>query len=264
MRARDTIPTARTASLCQKSFKEVLIILLNGKYVSAVTEGRGENLLFLHGYLSCKESFYYQIKYFSRYFKVTAPDFLGFGKSSPIDRPFSVGDYSKWLSLFVKKCGLENAHIVAHSFGARVAFKYLSEMETDSKLVITGGAGLVKERSQRYIRRVKAYRRVKKLFPKFAERHFGSEEYRSLPHLMKESYKLIVNEDLRSCVSKIKNKTLLIYGKDDVVTPADEEGRIFSSLLENGRLEVIDGGHFCFSEHPDEFNGKVFNFLTEK
>ena len=93
MRARDTIPTARTASLCQKSFKEVLIILLNGKYVSAVTEGRGENLLFLHGYLSCKESFYYQIKYFSRYLKVTAPDFLGFGKSSPIDRPFSVGDY---------------------------------------------------------------------------------------------------------------------------------------------------------------------------
>ena len=250
MRARDTIPTARTASLCQKSFKEVLIILLNGKYVSAVTEGRGENLLFLHGYLS--------------YFKVTAPDFLGFGKSSPIDRPFSVGDYSKWLSLFVKKCGLENAHIVAHSFGARVAFKYLSERETDSKLVITGGAGLVKERSQRYIRRVKAYRRVKKLFPKFAERHFGSEEYRSLPPLMKESYKLIVNEDLRACVSKIKNKTLLIYGKDDVVTPADEEGRIFSSLLENGRLEVIDGGHFCFSEHPDEFNGKVFNFLTEK
>lgn len=158
---------------------------------------------------------------------------------------------------------MEDAHIIAHSFGARVAFKYLSENRTQGKLVVTGGAGLVKERSPKYMRRVKAYRRVKKLFPKFAERHFGSKEYRTLSPVMKESYKKIVNEDLKKCVSKTENKTLLIYGADDKVTPADEEGKIFNGLLRNSRLIICEGGHFCFSEYPEKFNMEVYKFLTE-
>lgn len=195
---------------------------------------------------------------------MTAPDILGFGKSSPIDRAYSVDDYAKWLSEFIKKLKLENAHIIAHSFGARVAFKYLSLNPNNNKLVITGGAGLVKARSAQYMRRVKAYRRVKKFFPKFAEKHFGSKEYRTLPPVMKESYKLIVNEDLKDCVSEIGNKTLLLYGRDDTVTPAGEEGETFHSLLRNSELKICDGGHFCFSEYPEQFNEEVYKFLSEQ
>lgn len=219
----------------------------------------------MHGYLSCKESFYYQIKFLSKYFKVTAFDFPGFGKSSQITAAYSVGNYGEWLESFIKSAKLDKPHIIAHSFGARVAFKYLSERpEGAEKLIITGGAGIVKPRSPQYMRRVKAYRRIKKLFPKFAERHFGSKEYRTLPPLMRESYKKIVNEDLKCCAEKIKNRTLLIYGRGDTVTPPDEEGKTFNGLIACSRLEVIDGGHFCFSEHPETFNKLIYGFLTEK
>ena len=218
----------------------------------------------MHGYLSNKESFYYQIKFLSKYFRVTAPDILGFGKSSPLDTPYSVDDYCDWLEAFIKKSKLDRPHILAHSFGARVAFKYLGEREGEAeKLIITGGAGIVKPRSPRYMRRVKAYRRVKKLFPRFAEKHFGSEEYRTLSPLMKESYKLIVNEDLRCSAKNIKNKTLLIYGKGDTVTPPTEAGETFKNLIVGSRLLVLDGGLFCFSEHPDKFNETIYNFLSE-
>ena len=196
---------------------------------------------------------------------MTAPDIVGFGKSSPIDKPYSVDDYCEWLEKFIKKSKLKSPHILAHSFGARVALKYLGGRGGDAdKLIITGGAGIVKPRSPQYMRRVKAYRRVKKLFPKFAEKHFGSEEYRTLPPIMKESYKLIVNEDLREYASKIKNKTLLVYGRDDTVTPPNEEGEVFNNLIVGSRLEILDGGHFCFSEHPDEFNEKICKFLTDE
>ena len=192
MRARVTIPTARTASSWSENC-EVRKILLNGKFISTVCEGEGRDILLLHGYLSNKESFYYQIKFLSKSFKVTAPDIVGFGKSSPIEKPYSVDDYCDWLEHFIKKCRLENPHILAHSFGARVAIKYLGCRGGDAaKLIITGGAGIVKPRSPQYMRRVKAYRRVKKLFPRFAERHFGSPEYRTLPPVMRESYKKIV------------------------------------------------------------------------
>lgn len=187
---------------------------------------------------------------------------MGFGASSRLDGAYSVGDYCDWLDKFIKKANLTRPHIIAHSFGARVALKYLSlNREACEKLVITGGAGIVKARSPRYMRRVKAYRRVKKIFPKLAEKRFGSEEYRTLPPLMRESYKKIVNEDLRECAAKIVQPTLLIYGKNDSVTPPCEEGEIFSKLIRGSRLEIIEGGHFCFSENYGAFNDLISEFL---
>lgn len=233
--------------------------------MSYVRRGEGENVLLLHGYGSRKESFYYQIKFLSQYFCVTAPDFPGFGASEGIESAWAVADYAEWLKSFMGALKLNAPHIIAHSFGARVAIKLLSENAGLAKrIVLTGGAGLVKPRSPQYKRRVKAYRRIKKLFPKFAERHFGSEEYKKLSPVMKESYKKIVNEDLKSAAAKITNKTLLIYGEGDTVTPANEEGATFNSLIKNSTLQTMCGGHFCFSEHPQTFNDKVLNFLTEK
>ena len=175
-----------------------------------------------------------------------------------------MGDYCRWLDGFIKYCKLDRPHIIAHSFGARVALKYLSENPQGAdKLIITGGAGIVKARSPQYMRRVKAYRRIKKIFPKFAEKHFGSKEYRTLSPIMRESYKKIVNEDLKYCAKGVKNRTLLIYGRDDTVTPPSEEGLIFNGIISGSRLIITDGGHFCFSEYPEAFNKIIYEFLTE-
>lgn len=223
-------------------------------------------MLFLHGYLSCKESFHYQIDFLAKNgYRAVAPDMPAFGQSSPIDTAWSVGDYADWLDAFIKAEGLQGSNVVAHSFGARVILKLLArEQGLVKKLVITGGAGLVKARSPAYMRRVKRYRRIKKLFPRYAEKHFGSEEYRSLSPLMRESYKLIVNEDLRGCAEKIAVPTLLVYGKDDTVTPPSEEGEIFHSLIEDSRLEILEGGHFCFCENAEKFNSLMLGFFENK
>ena len=227
--------------------------------------GVGKDVLLLHGYGSCKESFYYQINHLQNFFRVTALDFPAFGASEAPDSAWSVEDYAVWLKRFIAAAHLERPHIIAHSFGARVAIKLLAENpELCEKLIITGGAGLVKPRSPQYIRRVKRYRLVKKFFPKYAEKHFGSEEYKKLSPVMKESYKKIVNEDLKEFAAKIPNQTLLIYGKSDTVTPANEEGATFNSLIKNSRLEIVEGGHFTFSGHPQAFNAIITQFLSEK
>ena len=229
-----------------------------------ITEGRGEDVLLLHGYLSSKESFYYQIKFFSKYYKVTAPDILGFGKSSPLPYAYSIDDYCVWLKEFINKSKLNCPRIIAHSFGSRAIFKYLAKYPDGCRqLVITGGAGMVKPRSPQYMRRVNAYRRVKKLFPRFAEKHFGSAEYRTLSPVMRESYKKIVNEDLSACAAKVACPALLIYGREDTVTPPAEEGETFRRLINGSRLVLAEGGHFCFSEHPDNFNQTVYEFFNK-
>lgn len=222
-------------------------------------------MLLLHGYKSSAESFYYQINALAQSgYRAIAPDMPGFGSSAPLIRAWSVGDYCDWLKKFVRAEGLKSPYIVAHSFGARVAIKYLSTYPRGAKkLLITGGAGVVKPRSPQYIRRVNAYRRIKKLFPRFAERHFGSEEYRSLLPVEKESYKLIVNEDLQCCARDIDIPVLLIYGRNDVTTPPDEEGKIFNECIAGSRLQITDGGHFCFCENSADFNELMLAFFAE-
>ncbi len=229
-----------------------------------IRRGEGKCVLMLHGYGSKKESFYYQIEYLSRFFDVVVPDMPGFGACGGLETPYSVGDYARWTEEFAAALKLDRPHIVAHSFGARVAFKLLAVYGFPAgRLVITGGAGLVKERSAAYLRKVRAYRRMKKIFPRLAEKRYGSEEYRALSPVMKESYKKIVNEDLSHCAAAIKNPTLLIYGEDDAVTPAVEEGAAFRRLIADSRLEITSGGHFCFCEYPEIFNRLVYDFLTE-
>lgn len=229
-------------------------------------QGSGAPVLLLHGYLSNKESFYYQLLSLRQNgFYAVAPDMPGFGASAPITSAWSVSDYAEWVRQFVSVNNIYGANLVAHSFGARVAIKLAaSDEKIFSKLILTGGAGLVKPRSPQYMRQVKRYRRIKKFLPRFAERHFGSAEYRTLPPVMRESYKLIVNEDLRECAKRIENPTLLIYGQDDTVTPPNEEGAVFRETIMDSRLEVIGGDHFCFCNNQNVFNNLMLDFFEVK
>ncbi len=220
-------------------------------------------MVFLHGYLSSKEAFSAQIAYFSKFFRVTAFDFLGFGKSKSLTTPFSVDDYAAWTKDVLTLLGVRKPHIVAHSFGCRVAVKMASAApEIFDKIILTGAAGIIENRGFSYQMKVKTYRLVKKFFPNYAEKRFGSAEYRALSPVMKESYKKIVNEDLRGCVANIVNPTLLIQGERDTTTPISE-ANIYLRNLRNGGLKVMQGGHFAFAEYPTEFNLLVEEFLYD-
>ena len=216
-------------------------------------------MVFLHGYLSSKEAFAAQIEYFSKFYRVTAIDFLGFGGSKPLTSPFSVFDYAAWTKEVFALLDIRKPHIVAHSFGCRVAVKMLSlDSSLAEKVVLTGPAGIIRKRGLSYHVKVKTYRLFKRFAPRFAERKFGSKEYRSLSPIMRESYKKIVNEDLRADAKKISNPVLIIEGEEDTTTPL-AEAKIYLQNLQNGALKRLRGGHFAFAEEP-----LLFNLITEE
>ncbi len=231
--------------------------------VAFLQKGKGKDLVFLHGYLSSKEAFNGQIAYFSQFYRVTAIDFLGFGKSPPLPSPFSVGDYAAWTGEVLRSLGVEKPHIIAHSFGCRVAVKMAArDPSCCDKLVLTGPAGIITNRGLCYRLKVKTYRLVKKIAPAYAERKFGSAEYRSLSPTMKESYKKIVNEDLREEAAKVPNPVLIVEGKEDTTTPL-KEAKIYLDRFANGRMVVVEGGHFAFAQYPLQFNLSVEEFLYD-
>lgn len=239
-----------------------IFIVFEGKEISVLREGWGEDMVFLHGYLSSKECFTFQIKYFSKFYRVTAFDFVGFGKSAPLSEPWSVGDYAAYTARFLDSLGIKNARLIAHSFGGRVALKLLSERPAlFDRALLAGCAGIPPKRGLSYKCKVRAYRIAKKFAPRFAEKKFGSPEYRTLSPVMRESYKKIVNEDLSPCLAKIGARVLYVFGEKDAATPLYMAEKLTAGTKGSALVVMPGCGHFCFAEDPARFNAVAREFF---
>lgn len=228
--------------------------------VSLLQQGTGKDVVLLHGYLSCKESFYHQITYLSQFYRVTAFDFWGMGKSPPLRAAWSVSDYAEHTGALLRALGIDEAYVLAHSFGGRVALKLLADGFLFTKALLTGCAGVAPRRGVGYALRVKSYRLVKRFAPAFAERNFGSSEYRTLSPIQRESYKKIVNEDLTPLLEKIAVPVLYVFGERDTATPP-YMAKILHERTSGSGLVFLPGTHYCFCEIPDTFNAIAREFF---
>ncbi|MBR5899879.1 MAG: alpha/beta hydrolase [Clostridia bacterium] len=221
--------------------------------------------MFLHGYLSEGRVFYNQIKFFSNYFQVFSPDLKGFGSNADMSYPYALDDYINDLREYAYKNGLYRPHVIAHSFGGRLAIKIASNNPTAfDKVVLTGCAGLKPKFSLAKSAKRATFNILKRFTPKENLKAFYSKDYLSLSPVMRQSFIKIVNEHLDDEANKIKNQTLLIFGKKDKETPLYMAKRL-NEKIKNSKLSVYrEAGHFCFLDCPNAFNLEVREFLLSK
>ncbi|HJN78683.1 MAG TPA: alpha/beta hydrolase, partial [Flavobacteriaceae bacterium] len=75
--------------------------------------------------------------------------------------------------------------------------------------------------------------------------------------------KSAIRHNMAEDLPKMNNKTAIIWGKDDLVTPP-KVAKDFNSLLPNSELFWIDKcGHAPMMEHPDIFNKILINWLKK-
>jgi len=193
---------------------------------------------------------------------VYAPDLKGFGTNTGMEYPYSLDDYIEQVNDFKYKHGIVKPHVIAHSFGGRIALKATANDNAFcDKLVLTGCAGLKPKTTIK--KRVKnaTFNLLKKFINKDKLLRFYSKDYLALDKVMKESFIKIVNEHLDGYLDKIKNQTLIIFGDRDKETPL-YMARALNKGIENSTLIVFKGaGHFCFIDKPINFNMEVKEFL---
>lgn len=193
---------------------------------------------------------------------MTAFDFRGMGASAPLSEAWSVGDYAEDTRALLRRLDISGARLVAHSFGGRVALKLLSAPDPPfSRALLTGCAGIPPRRGVRYRARVRAYRFVRRFAPRFAERRFGSAEYRSLSPVQRESFKKIVNEDLSPCLPAIRMPVLYVFGEKDRQTPPYMAEALHAGTPGSGLVYMQGCSHFCFCEQPERFNAVAREFF---
>lgn len=218
-------------------------------------------IVFLHGWGADLNSFLWLKDYFVDDYSLLFLDFDGFGKSPPSNNVMSVLDYANNLKKLLSAFDIEELNIVAHSFGGRVAIKYLFLYQNCydvCKLVLVDSAGIKPRRGLRYKIRIARFKRLRKkvgknerLLKKLDE--FGSDDFKKLSPMMKETFKKVVNEDLSKYAKFLDCKTIIVWGKNDKETKLYMAKKLHK-LIKNSKLEIIhNAGHFCFLEKKEEF-----------
>jgi pimeloyl-ACP methyl ester carboxylesterase len=247
-------------------------ITTEGKYQFVETKGQGETLILLHGLFGTLDNFQYLLKDFGKTYNVIAPIMPVF--ELPL-RHVSVAGLVDFMVGFVDFKKLSKFHILGNSLGGHIALLYaLKEPSHILSIILTGSSGLYEKamgttfprrEDKEYIRK-----KIQSTFydPASASDAMIDEVFAAVNDRGKviraiSMAKSALRHNLADKLGQINTPALLIWGKQDAITPPFV-GEKFKELLPNSTLFFIDKcGHAPMLERPEEFNKYLTDFLNK-
>lgn len=217
-------------------------------------------VVFLHGWGSDSSSFLWTRDYFD-YCSTVFVDFPGFGKSDEPAHTWSVLDYVNSLKEVLDGIEIDELILVGHSFGGRIAIKFgacYQNLYKKFRICLIDSAGILPHRSILYKIKVARYKKLKQR----KEQGFdvqskidscGSDDYKKLSPVMKQTFVKVVNEDLSSDAKRLNCDCLIIWGKRDKETKL-YMARKLNAIIKKSKLVILEkAGHFSFLDRKEEF-----------
>jgi len=229
-------------------------------------------------------------------FQVIVPDLPGFGEAKPLDEEHSLDNYVKWLNKFIGQLKLDEPPILlGHSFGSIVVASYAAQYpDTITKLILVNPIGAPALEGPKGVLTQLAvfyYWLGKKLPEKMAHKWLAAKpivmvmsntmtktkdtDLRKFihsqhlqhfstfanPSSLSEAFKTSVSNTVRNDARNIKNRTLLIAGDIDDITPIEKQ-RELVKLFDDAELVVIANvGHLTHYETPDQVASAIKKFI---
>ena len=236
------------------------------------TGGDGPVLMLLHGLFGALSNFQGIITGFRDSYNVVVPMLPVYGLGL---RKTGLGGLLDHVDAFVEDRGYRDVHLLGNSLGGHIAQLYaLRRPERVRSLTLTGSSGLFesafgtgfpKRGDRAYIAR-----KVGEVFhdPATATDELIDEVFdittdRDKALRVIVTAKSAVRHNLEDKLGDIHQPVLLVWGRQDGVTPPFVAEK-FEELLPNARLRWIDDcGHAPMMEHPERFNELLGDFLGE-
>ncbi|MFV0247210.1 MAG: alpha/beta fold hydrolase [Mycoplasmatales bacterium] len=241
---------------------------INNTNLNYIDVGKGEPIIFLHGWGQDLECFLPSIEYLQENYRCIALDMPGFGDSDLPPQNTNMEAYKDIVLGFINELNLIKPNIVVHSFGNRILGLMYEQYEFNN-IVITGGAGLITEKDFSVKCKIYYYKLLKFLTktPIYYMHKddlasaYGSSDFKNANPILREILVEAVNLDLEEYYKLISNKTLLYWGELDDATPLSE-GKRLNDLIKHSRLIIKkDKSHFAFLETNEDFNTKLKKFI---
>jgi 4,5:9,10-diseco-3-hydroxy-5,9,17-trioxoandrosta-1(10),2-diene-4-oate hydrolase len=245
------------------------------------TGGAAKTVVLIHGMGNDTDSWMFNIPALARSHRVVAIDLPGYGKSDKPAVAYRVGLWVDFLDRFLRDLSIERPVLVGASLGGWIAASYaLEHPDRVSALVLvsTGGLPRPKEVGEKELRLLNpstlaATRALMDIV--FFDPRFKTEQ--SLAYVFTKRMtagdgftnemligSVLRNEDvIGDRFREIRTPTLLVWGREDRLTPLAMIGEPLSRQIPGARLAVIDGsGHIPYVEQAAKFNDAVNAFLA--
>jgi len=238
------------------------------------------SIVILHGWgraSSFKEYYGAVMRQIETYgYRVFAPDMPGFGQAEIPVTPLTLTDYAAYVKKFLEKHKIKSVVFIGHSFGGRVALKYIDMYPGDVQaLVLCGTPGFTPVRKGKLLLSFFVAKIGGVLFSipglgRYAERarawlyyRVGARDFFRAEGAMRETFKQIVSEKLDGYMKRIHVPTLLFWGERDVIVPL-AVGKKMQQIIPGAALSVIPGGgHSVIVDDPKSFMNVFIPFLKK-
>lgn len=167
------------------------------------------------------------------------------GLTSPLNEVWDLSDFIRWLG---QTLPASPVILLGHSFGGQLAAAFAAQYpDRVKKLILVDSSGVrdhsVWATTKRTVFLILA-KLGKLLFKNEALRKFlykaaREQDYLNAPPLLRRSMSNILDAEIDQELVKIKCPTLLIWGRQDRVTPL-WLGQFFKQQIKQSRLEIIE------------------------
>lgn len=232
---------------------------------------KNKDVILLHGLFGSLSNWGNVIKNLEENYNVYTPTFPLF--STHFKRN-SLQNLVQFLENYIQSNKIENPILIGNSLGGHIALLYaLAHPNLVDKLILAGSSGLYESNLQASFVRVRDYEYIKnKVEEVFETKNVVTKELIddvfSTANTPTKALSIISiardakRQNLKHLLHKIDQPVLLVWGKQDIVTPPDVAEEFFAHLP-NAKLAYIDHcGHVPMMEQPLLFNQHINQFLS--
>lgn len=243
-------------------------------------EGRGDTIVFLHGFTCDHRMWASQFQYFSANHRVVVLDSRGHGKSDAPKTNYSRDHRIADLLVLLDELKLEKIHLVGLSMGGSTAIGFALKHQDRLKsltLVSTGAAGYSPGKKVEMVTEIAQTKGIKAAKKKWLEwtTTWFKERDPQIGQLMTDMAndhsgaiwidpmrgKYPRTVDLENA-HKITVPTFIVVGELDKIFLPLAEG--LHKSIKNSRISVFENaGHMVNLEFPQKFNRELSQFLLE-
>jgi 3-oxoadipate enol-lactonase len=226
--------------------------------------GRGQPLVFIHGWLGSWRYWVPAMEELSARHRTYALDLWGFGDSDKLSAYYNVGAYVELLKEFLDQLGVPSVPIVGHALGGLIALSFAARFPDLVQRVMAVSVPVIGEAINRPLAGFdgngEALARLVSRRANFPE--VEAEARKTDANAVTNSVQSVMEYDLRDVLAPlVETPVLLAYGGDDPLVRLPEPEWL-EGFEDNVRSMSLDGAqHFPMLEERNKFNRLLKDFL---
>jgi pimeloyl-ACP methyl ester carboxylesterase len=241
-------------------------------------------IVFLHGFPLDHSMWRHQLDFFSTRYRCIAPDLRGFGGTTELVKPdaptaLTIDTFADDVVALLDQLKVKKANFVGLSMGGYIALAiWRKHRKLVRRLVLadTRAAGDTAETKANRKRQAELIQSqgtrpyADEMLPRLLATGNLAKRGNEVRFMIERTHPdtlvatlgaLAARKDMVEWLRRVKVKTLLMVGDEDVISPV-KDTELMQREIDGAKMAVIEGaGHLSPLENPDEFNRVMWKFL---